>query len=175
MVTGHADDRVRRFGRELVEVHDELRDRLDDLRAAVRGDGPATPAGMTPRAHCLTFCRALRAHHEGEDAGMFRVLLDVDPGLADTVDKLVQDHDFIASLVVRLEALAAEWDADQVDDVAAFERELDGLGAILTSHLAWEERALVDLLDGLDLAAGSIEEQAVAQALDGVLDQPPAT
>jgi hypothetical protein len=125
-------DRSVAYGRQLIEIHDRLRDSLDALRRGAPAD-----LGL----HCLAFCSAVTEHHTGEDSGVFPVLARERPDLREVLDGLAQDHVQIAALLHRLAGLAAH------DDRAPLLRELDGIAAIVESHFSWEERRLVAALD----------------------------
>lgn len=139
---GLSGDRAAAFGRQLVEVHDRLRDELDRLRDDLA-------AGVAPTrdlaAHCVAFCSAITRHHTAEDAIAFPELAAAHPELAPVLDELAHDHTLIADVLRRVTAL------DTGDRDAAV-RELDGLSAILDSHFSWEERRLVAALDALPAA-----------------------
>ena len=143
-------DRAAAFSVQLAQAHQDLRGRLHRLRAEL---GRPQPGGTAVISHCLAFCGALTAHHQGEDTGMFTELLRVRPDLADTVGKLVQDHDMITwilSRVAELAGTAAGLPSAGPPDAAALEaigRELDGLAAIMESHFRYEERAISAALD----------------------------
>jgi hypothetical protein len=138
----HLPDRITAYGRQLIEVHDRLRDSLDALRRGEDAD-----LGL----HCLAFCAAVTEHHTGEDAGVFPALARAHPELREVLDGLERDHQTIATLLRRLAALAAS------DDREPLLRELDGIAAILESHFRWEERRLVAVLDTTaDLPAGTL-------------------
>ena len=128
------DDRRQAYGRQLIDIHDRLRESLDALR---RGEG--ADLGV----HCLAFCAAVTEHHTGEDTAVFPALARRHPELRAVLDGLERDHQLIADLLRRVVALAAE------PDRAAIQRELDGLAAILESHFRWEERRLVTALDSV--------------------------
>ncbi|MDG6107991.1 hemerythrin domain-containing protein [Dactylosporangium aurantiacum] len=128
-------DRAVALSAQLAQAHDALRHQLRDLRAGLRRDLPS---------HCLAFCAAVTAHHQGEDAGMFAELLRQRPDLSGTVAKLVEDHGMIAWILSRVAELASS----PAVDTAAVSGELDGLAAILESHFAFEERAISTALDG---------------------------
>lgn len=124
--------RLQAYGRQLIDIHDRLRDSLAALRRGEQAD-----LGL----HCLAFCAAVSAHHTGEDARVFPELARRHPELRDVLAGLERDHQVIAGLLQRVAALAGE------PDRAAIQRELDGLAAILESHFRWEERRLVAVLD----------------------------
>jgi hypothetical protein len=132
------------WSRRLAQAHTHLRERLQDLRS---GLGSAS-AGGGLQAHCLAFCSALAAHHEGEDSGMFAELLRARPDLADPVRKLAEDHRMIAGILTSVEELAAEAAGATPERQQAIGRELGGLAAIMESHFGYEERALGSALDG---------------------------
>ncbi|MGI5184195.1 hemerythrin domain-containing protein [Dactylosporangium sp. CA-152071] len=121
-------DRAVAFSLQLKQAHQELRRQLATLRAG-------SPGTLT--THCLAFCAAVTAHHQGEDAGMFAELLRLRPDLEGTVAKLVEDHEMIAGLLTRIAGLA---DGPSTDSI-------DGLAAILESHFRFEERTISAALD----------------------------
>lgn len=84
-------DRVVVLSLQLAQAHQELRRRIDLLKA---GLGQRQPADVL-LTHCLAFCAALTSHHRGEDNGMFVGLLRERPDLATTVSNLVEDHETI--------------------------------------------------------------------------------
>ena len=139
--TGPAD-RATAWSRQLAQAHDVLREQLRSLR-----QDPGLPAagdGLT--AHCLAFCSALAAHHEGEDGGMFAELLRARPGLRPVVTKLAEDHRLIAGILASVRDLAREAAQAGPGRREAIRRELDGLAAIMESHFGYEERALGQVL-----------------------------
>ncbi|MEV6847604.1 hemerythrin domain-containing protein [Actinoplanes sp. NPDC051411] len=137
MATRHLDRAVA-LGRRLARAHQELRRRLGEIR-----DNPGEHRTLTD--HCLAFCAALTAHHQGEDSGMFTELLRERPDLAGTVRNLVDDHDMIASILARVAELAGRAATAESGERAAIE--LDGLAAIMENHFRYEERAIGDVLD----------------------------
>ena len=153
------------LGQDLLRVHGWLRARVSALESALDLD-PDDVAAL--RDSCLAFCRAVRRHHIGEDDGAFGVLRHHAPELGDVLDALVRDHEFLDPLLERLEGLVAEAPAD--GDRTAVERELAGISAVLENHLAYEERVLVSVLDGLQITPGSAEDGALRAPLMGILD-----
>ncbi|MFF4194898.1 hemerythrin domain-containing protein [Nonomuraea sp. NPDC001831] len=127
------EQRLIAWGDELVKLHDGFRRELARLRAG--GDG------FDLRTHCLAFCDALHAHHEGEDAVLFPHLAAERPELADVLARLGAEHRVVARLVARVRDLAGT-DAGAGD-------ELDRLAAELEAHLDYEEEQLVPLLNGM--------------------------
>ncbi|MER8105275.1 hemerythrin domain-containing protein [Kitasatospora sp. NPDC094016] len=146
-MASHDGDRVVALSLQLSRAHQELRRRIGRIRAGI---GQRRPDGDTLRTHCLAFCAALTAHHQGEDEGMFAHLLREHPQLAGTIAKLVEDHEMIARILNRVRELAdhaAESAGPPGEGLEAVGRELDGLTAIMESHFAYEERTISKALD----------------------------
>lgn len=129
------NDRLIAFGTQLIETHDRIRDALDRLRA---GDLPVRDL----RTHCLAFCAALSRHHTGEDAGAFPVIALAHPELGPVLAELSRDHEIVEDCLRRIAELL---DRDPVD----LRPELDTLAVLLETHLTYEERKLVAVLDAL--------------------------
>ncbi|MEK8109914.1 hemerythrin domain-containing protein [Micromonospora sp. M12] len=103
----------------------------------------------------MTFCAALGRHHTGEDAGAFRLLAEEVPELRPVIQNLITDHEVVAGILERVEALLA---GDTAMPVAEVRAELDGLAALLESHFRYEEKRLVAALNALTGRAGTTEE-----------------
>jgi hypothetical protein len=165
-------DRAVAFSAQLAAAHRELRVRVARLRAALGvvetgalgGAGAATGAldgagaatggeagAGALAAHCLAFCSALTAHHQGEDAGMFAELARTRPDLAGKIDKLVEDHGMIGTILQRIADLAERAHGADRTTLKTLGGELDGLAAIMESHFRFEERAVSSALDGGDV------------------------
>lgn len=141
-----AAERVLALGRELVRVHDGLREELARVRDAARaGDRPVVGGSLL--GHCAAFCSALTEHHAGEDAHVFPVLARRFPELAPVIEKLAEDHALIADIVARVEGVTSRLVTG--GDTDRLLGELDGLAAILESHFSFEERRIADALDAL--------------------------
>lgn len=136
-------DRATAWSRQLAGAHDLLREQLRSLRP----DAGLPQAGDRLLTHCLAFCSALAAHHDGEDTGMFAELLRARPDLRPAVSKLAEDHRLIAGILATVRDLAHEAGQAGRERREAIRRELDGLAAILESHFRYEERALGHALD----------------------------
>lgn len=133
--------RVVAWAREMRLVHDRL-------RRAVELAHETPDEGRDLLLHCWGFCQALGGHHDGEDALLFPAVLAAHPGIADTVAQLQQDHAMIGTL---LAAFARDVEAGA--PAARLRGHLDGLGAVMESHFGFEERALLGVLDSLELDA----------------------
>ncbi|MGW3888389.1 hemerythrin domain-containing protein [Micromonospora chokoriensis] len=147
--TGSPADRLAAVGNQMIEIHLWLSAELARLTADL--DTPSRDL----RAHCLAFCTALGRHHTGEDAGAFRLLAEQVPELRAVIANLITDHEVVAGILERIEALLAGDVAVPVDQVRG---ELDGLAALLQSHFRYEEKRLVTALNALTGRRGTAEE-----------------
>ena len=102
------------------------------------------------RTHCLTFCSILEHHHTGEDQQLFPFLAEQHPELGPVIEELMRDHGQVAEILNQIAELVRELGA-QPDPakVARIRTELDGLAALLESHLNYEEKKVVAILDAL--------------------------
>jgi hypothetical protein len=134
-------ERVTAFGRQLVELHEGLRDRFEELRDELAAGGTPSP---TLAEHCAAFCSTVARHHVAEDAETFPAVAARHPELRDVVETLARDHVQVAELLRGVAAVVAGADRERAL------LELDGLGALLESHFTYEERKLAAVLDTLD-------------------------
>jgi hemerythrin-like domain-containing protein len=146
---------------ELVAVHDMLRAELvtvRDLIAAVqKGAIDAARARselnqMTMRqnnwtmgAYCQSYCRIVTQHHSLEDAAVFPYLRERDNALGPVLDRLQEEHRVIHGVLDTVDRALVNYisesgDASELADAA------DLLTDTLLSHLAYEERELIDPL-----------------------------
>nr|WP_202035890.1 hemerythrin domain-containing protein [Streptomyces mexicanus] len=144
LVASRDGDRAVALSQQLAQAHQELRRRIHRIRTDLGRRRSSDDVLLT---HCLAFCAALSAHHEGEDDGMFSQLLRERPDLAPTVAKLVEDHGLMASILSRVSELADRAARSRGPDLEAIGRELDGLAAIMESHFGYEERTISEALD----------------------------
>ncbi|MBN6057658.1 hemerythrin domain-containing protein, partial [Nonomuraea sp. RK-328] len=146
-----ADDRLKAFGNQLIDVHASLREEL----AGLRDDVAAHLAGRSARprdlpAHCLAFCSALERHHTGEDAVAFPALAEQFPRLRPVLQELTRDHQIISDILRRLQDLLDGLGGDDAAQPRHVQAELDGLAALVESHFTYEERKIAAALDALD-------------------------
>lgn len=140
----HRLDRVNRMGDWLIEVHTWLRNELADLRRQVDAGAVPVRGPADLRAHCLSFCTALKRHHTGEDMGVFPMLAKQFPALAPALAKLGEDHQVVARLQEEIQRLV-----DEEADPAKLREELDRLTGELEDHFAYEERTVVTALNAI--------------------------
>lgn len=133
---------------EVRRVHAQLRNALELTREALDDGHAAEQATRDLLLYCHGFCAALDGHHQGEDRMLFPAIEKVYPQLAPVLRSLEQDHSMIAHLVGGLRS-AVERDSSP-EELALH---LDGIAAIMESHFRYEERALLEVLDALELRA----------------------
>jgi hemerythrin-like domain-containing protein len=148
-------------GQHLVDVHDHLRSELGQVREVMEqvlsGDtDPATARShinatamrennWTLGAFCQGYCRLVTTHHTLEDVAMLPRLRSLEPGLTPVVDRLEQEHAVIHEVLEELDrALVAYVAAPAESD--RLRAAVDLLTDVLLSHLAYEERELVEPL-----------------------------
>lgn len=135
---------MRAWADEMRQVHARLRDALDLAREQIEDElTPDVPAA-DPLLYCWGFCAALSGHHRSEDTALFPRLTERHPDLAPVVAQLVQDHHMIEHLLGGLtQAIASGAGTEETL------RHLDGVEAVMTTHFRYEERRLLDVLDGV--------------------------
>ncbi|QDO87470.1 hemerythrin domain-containing protein [Ornithinimicrobium ciconiae] len=134
------------WSRELRAVHERLREALHLTREALADGTPAEEGSRDLLLFCHGFCTALTGHHEGEDRRLFPAIAAARPELADTLRSLEQDHSMMNHLIGGLQQAV-----DRAAPRTELELHLDGLGAIMESHFAYEERQLLGVLEALQL------------------------
>src|SRR4029078_3073005 len=99
----------------------------------------------TVGAYCESYCRIVTTHHTIEDRSVFPHLRGADPRLAPVIDRLEQEPGAIHGLLEQVDralvAFVSGPDGDKQLREAA-----DLLTDALLSHLAYEERELVEPL-----------------------------
>ncbi|MFF5228480.1 LLM class flavin-dependent oxidoreductase [Dactylosporangium sp. NPDC000521] len=156
----------RASGQHLVDVHDHLRQELEQLRDLVEqvaaggtdvGRARSMINTMTMRqnawtlgTYCESYCRVVTTHHTIEDVNLFPRLRAADPRLAPVVDRLEAEHHVIADVLEQVDAALVAM-VSRSDGIAEVRKAVDLLGDTLLSHLAYEERELVDPLGRLGI------------------------
>jgi alkanesulfonate monooxygenase SsuD/methylene tetrahydromethanopterin reductase-like flavin-dependent oxidoreductase (luciferase family)/hemerythrin-like domain-containing protein len=163
--------RGRLVSQHLVDVHNALRselrqvrDLVEQVRVGAMDVENARSAlnqlalrqnAWTLGAYCESYCRVVTQHHTIEDEGIFPHLRRSEPGLAPVLDRLVSEHrvihDAIEGVDKALIALAAE-----PGDVSQLSEAVDLLTDVLLSHLAYEERVLLEPLARFGMYAGQL-------------------
>jgi alkanesulfonate monooxygenase SsuD/methylene tetrahydromethanopterin reductase-like flavin-dependent oxidoreductase (luciferase family) len=173
---GPARDPVRTYtprqqaeGQHLIDVHDHLRgeldqiyDLIDQVAAGTLDAGAARSAinEMTMRqnnwtlgTYCESYCRVVTVHHTIEDQSMFPYLRRRDPRLAPVIDRLQAEHRVIHDVLDGVDQALVAFVAAGGDAAAlsGLRNAADLLSDTLRSHLAYEERELVEPIARLGL------------------------
>ena len=146
---------------ELVQVHDMLRSELNAIRDLIvqvqKGAVSVAHARsqlneMTMRqnnwtmgAYCQSYCRLVTAHHSGEDAAVFPYLRSRETGLGPVLDRLEEEHVIIHEVLDSVDRALVSFIAEP-GETANLQDAVDLLTDTLLSHLAYEERELIDPL-----------------------------
>lgn len=154
-------DTGRAVGSHLIDVHDHLRSELekirnliDEVRAGSQSAQDARDAlnEMTIRqndwtlgAYCATYCRMVAVHHGLEDDAIFPHLRSCESGLEPIIDRLIEEHEVIHHVLERMDQCLVDLVA-MPGDFTALQSATDLLTDTLLSHLAYEERELVEPL-----------------------------
>lgn len=153
-------DRGRAGAKHLIDVHDHLRRELSEVRDLVdqvrKGALDAAAARsaineMTMRqnnwtlgAYCARYCALVTGHHSLEDSAVFPYLRSREKDLEPVIDRLVEEHVVIHDVLEDLDKALVEF--VRGEDFTALQEALDVLTDTLLSHLAYEERELVEPL-----------------------------
>jgi len=161
----------RAVGSHLIVVHDHLRDELDKIRQLIESvetgvvsSGDAIVAldqfairqnNWTIGAYCAAYYRMIALHHGLEDSDVFPHLRTCEEQLEPVIDKLSEEHSVIHDVLEGLNRALVELVTDP-DDFTALRRATDILTDTLLSHLAYEERELVEPLARYGFYVGQI-------------------
>jgi alkanesulfonate monooxygenase SsuD/methylene tetrahydromethanopterin reductase-like flavin-dependent oxidoreductase (luciferase family)/hemerythrin-like domain-containing protein len=166
--SGPAPDSTREYtadqqaaAQHLVDVHDALRAELAQLRDLVEqveagnidaGRARSLIHTMTLRqnnwtlgAYCASYCRIVTGHHTLEDRRIFPHLRRSDARLGPVLDRLEQEHHVIAGLLDRIDNALVEL-VTGPDGLTNLRAAVDLLADAMQSHLAYEERELIEPL-----------------------------
>ncbi len=95
--------------------------------------------------YCEAYCRIVTAHHSLEDQGMFPGLRRADPRLNPVIDRLEQGHHVIQDVLEGVDRALVAFVA-AADGKPELRAAVDALSDALLSHLAYEERELIEPL-----------------------------
>jgi hemerythrin-like domain-containing protein len=146
---------------DLVRVHDMLRRALAAIRDLITqvqkgaidaGQARSELSQMTMRqnnwtlgAYCESYCRVVTTHHSIEDAAVFPHLRTAEPGLGPVLDRLSEEHRLIHQVIESVDRALVGY-INQPDDLTELQDLTDLLTDTLLSHLAYEERELIEPL-----------------------------
>lgn len=145
----------------LVTVHDSLRSELYNLRDLVEqvaagsmdaGRARSELSTMTMRqnnwelgTYCESYCRFVTMHHGAEDMLLFPHLRRSDPALVPVMDRLQAEHRVIHGVLDRVDAALVAL-VDGTGDIDGLRNVVDLMTDTLLSHLAYEEREVLEPL-----------------------------
>ncbi len=146
---------------DLVQVHDMLREELATVRdLIVQVQKGAIDAGrarselnqMTMRqnnwtmgTYCQSYCRVVTAHHGLEDSAVFPYLRAREHALGPVLDRLHEEHVIIHGVLDAVDQALLSF-IGHPDDFTQLQEAVDLLTDTLLSHLAYEERELIEPL-----------------------------
>jgi alkanesulfonate monooxygenase SsuD/methylene tetrahydromethanopterin reductase-like flavin-dependent oxidoreductase (luciferase family) len=146
---------------QLVAVHDMLRQQLTDIRDLIMqvqkgtkdaGQARSELSQMTMRqnnwtmgAYCESYCRVVTQHHSAEDAAVFPYLRAREPALGPVLDRLHEEHVIIHGAMDAVDKALVNV-VTMPGRVAELQDTVDLLTDTLFSHLAYEERELIEPL-----------------------------
>jgi hemerythrin-like domain-containing protein len=151
----------RAVGSHLIAVHDHLRGELDKIRELVESveSGAVSPSdavasldqfairqnNWTIGAYCAAYYRMIAVHHGLEDSDVFPHLRTCEEQLEPVIDRLSEEHNIIHDVLEGLNRALVELVTEPID-FTDLRRATDILTDALLSHLAYEERELVEPL-----------------------------
>jgi hemerythrin-like domain-containing protein len=100
--------------------------------------------------YCEAYCRIVTTHHTLEDRSLFPHLRDADSRLVPVIDRLEQEHAAIHDVLEGVDRALVAFVATP-DGMAELRAAVDLLSDTLLSHLAYEERELVEPIARLGL------------------------
>jgi len=149
----------RAMGRQLIGVHNHLRDELTKVRSIVDqvadgildvGEARSEINTMTMRqnnwtmgAYCESYCRLVTLHHTLEDTSLYPQLREGDARLGPVLDRLTEEHQVIHEVLERLDAALVATVAEP-QRIGEVQKAVDLLTDTLLSHLSYEEGELVE-------------------------------
>jgi alkanesulfonate monooxygenase SsuD/methylene tetrahydromethanopterin reductase-like flavin-dependent oxidoreductase (luciferase family) len=152
--------------RDLLAVHDHLRselrqiyDLIDQVAAGTMDVGAARSAisettmrqnNWTLGTYCESYCRVVSIHHTIEDQRLFPHLQAGDPRLAPVIAQLQKEHRVIHDVLDQLDRALVTF-VSGPGGIEGLRETTDLLSDTLLSHLAYEERELVEPIARLGL------------------------
>ena len=167
--------RGRLVGQHLIDVHDMLRQELDELRAVLTqvrdgavsaGDARSALNDMALRqndwtlgAFCSRYCGVVMQHHGLEDDAIFPHLVRSEPALGPVIERLGEEHLTIHDAILAVDRALVDH-INQPTDYSPIQAAIDALTDALLSHLSYEEFEIVEPLARLGFYPGQIPSAA---------------
>lgn len=161
----------RAVGKHLIDVHDMLRQELEQVRQVITqvkeltldvASARSALNEMTMRqndwtlgVYCARYCTTVTQHHSLEDASVFPHLRSAEPGLAPVLDRLQEEHLVIHDVIEQVDRALVTF-VSEPEDFTALDEAVDALSDTLLSHLSYEEEQLVEPLARVGLYAGQL-------------------
>jgi alkanesulfonate monooxygenase SsuD/methylene tetrahydromethanopterin reductase-like flavin-dependent oxidoreductase (luciferase family)/hemerythrin-like domain-containing protein len=158
-------------GQHLHEVHNHLRQELEQVRDVLRqvkrgamtaGHARSVLNQMTMRqnnwtlgTYCAAYCTMITQHHGIEDSAVFPHLRRADKDLVPVIDRLQEEHVIIHEVVEGVDRALVKLIADP-EDYSELEEAVDALTVSLLSHLSYEEEQITEPLARYGFYAGQV-------------------
>jgi len=149
-------------GRHLIDVHDGLRQELEQLRGLVAQVEQGKVEADEVRSHinrmtirqnnwtlgvyCESYCRIVTGHHSLEDRSVFPHLRRSAPEITPVLDRLGDEHEVIHELLERVDQALVGLVAGEPGGMERVRAAVDLLTDALRSHFSYEERELIEPL-----------------------------
>ncbi|GIJ20948.1 LLM class flavin-dependent oxidoreductase [Micromonospora lutea] len=143
----------------LIDVHDGLRAELAQIHDLIEQVAAGLIDVGTARSHintmtmrqnkwtlgtyCESYCRVVTTHHTIEDRSLFPHLRRADPRLKPVIDRLEEEHHAIHDVLEGVDRALVAFVASP-DGMAELRAAVNLLTDTLLSHLAYEERELIE-------------------------------
>jgi len=124
-------------------VHQALRRDLARARTTLAGTPPPPRQYDAIAHHMVWMMEFLRAHHRSEDDGLYPLVRQRDPAVAELLDTMHADHETIATAITEVESAATSLDPDGARQHQRLLDTLDRLAEVLLPHLGREEEAVM--------------------------------
>jgi hypothetical protein len=130
-------------------VHSALRRDLVRIRIVLEGEEPLSGRRRTALGeHVLWLMHLLHIHHEGEDIGLYPMVLRNDPSTRELAEDMDADHHRITPAITALEDAGCAYRDGVADSGNGLLRAIAGLEDVLLPHLAREELEMMPVVSG---------------------------
>lgn len=130
-------------------VHSALRRDLVRTRLVLEAEAPLTERRRIGLAeHVLWMMHFLHVHHNGEDIGLYPMVIRNDPSTRQLVEDMDGDHQRIDPAIAVLEQAARALRADAPGAYDAVLSAMDALDDVLLPHLEREEAEMMPVVSG---------------------------
>jgi hemerythrin-like domain-containing protein len=128
-------------------VHSALRRDLVRTRLVLQSEPPPERLRRVAiSAHLRWMMDFLHHHHQGEDEGLYPLVVSKNPGAAGLVSEMDAEHTAIAPAINALESAAAEYGADSPGSRERVLEALEAMSVVLLPHLQREEAEMMPVV-----------------------------